>query len=80
MKVLLRNRTTRLYCAASNGWTAAADQAFEFTSVPQATRFALDQNLQGTEIILRYYTFPDEVSVPLLPEWGHLYQPDSAAA
>jgi hypothetical protein len=80
MKVFIRNRKTWLYCAEPSAWAAAAEQARGFTSVPQAAKFALDANLQGIEIVLKCYTLPDEVSVPVLPEWCDLPQLDSAAA
>ena len=43
--------------------------AFAFTSVPEATKVALDGNWAEMEIVIRYETLPDEVAVPVLPEW-----------
>ena len=80
MRVFLRNTKTRLYCADSNGWAAVWGQARDFTSVPHAVRFALDGDLPDIEIVLRYEMLPDEVALPLLPEWCDYYQADSAAA
>ena len=64
MRVFLRNRKTRLYCADSNGWAAAAGQARDFTSVPKAARFALGESLLEIEIVLKYDVQPEEVAVP----------------
>ena len=72
MKVLLRNRTTRLYCAGSNGWAAAAEQALDFTSVRRAARFARDEKLPETEVVVRYDLLAEEVALPLVPEWCDL--------
>jgi hypothetical protein len=80
MRVLLRNTKTRLYCADSNGWAAAAGQALDFTSVPHAARFALDGRLPELEIVVRYDSLAEEITVPLLPEWCDLRQADAAAA
>ena len=80
MKVFLRNRKTRLYCAESSEWVPAAGQAFDFTSVSLATRFALDQRLLEIELVVKYDLLPDEVPVPLLPEWRNFGQPPAAAA
>lgn len=77
MKVFLRNITTGLYCTGSNGWVASQKQALEFTSVPQAARFALETILPGTEIVLQSDVLPDEVVVPVIPEWcGFKYPPE----
>jgi hypothetical protein len=80
MRVFLRNTKTRLYCADSNGWAAAAGQAFDFTSVPHAARFALDERLPEIEIVVRYDSLEEEIAVPLVPEWCDLHHPDAAAA
>jgi hypothetical protein len=42
MRVLWRNKKARLCCADLNGWAATVGQAFDFTSVAHATKFALD--------------------------------------
>jgi hypothetical protein len=80
MRVFLRNTKTRLYCADSNGWAAAAGQALDFTSVPHAARVALDESLPEIEIVVWYDSLAAEVVVPLLPEWCDFDQSDSAAA
>jgi len=69
MKVFLRNTKTGLYCTGSDGWVATEQQALDFTTVPQATRFALDEPSPETEIVLRSDLLPDEVVVPVIPEW-----------
>lgn len=46
-----------------------AKQAFDFITVPLATRFALDRSLPGLEIVLRYHGLPDEVTMPILAEF-----------
>jgi hypothetical protein len=80
MRVFLRNTKTRLYCADPNGWAAAAGQALDFTSVPHAARFALDERLLGFEIVVRYDSLEEEVTVPLLAEWCDLDHAHSVAA
>ncbi len=80
MRVFLRNKKTRLYCAESNRWTGEVGQACDFTSVPRAARFVRDQKLPGLEIILKYDTLQDEVVVPVLAEWCDIDRPRSAAA
>jgi hypothetical protein len=80
MRVFLRNRRTRLYCAGANGWAAAIGQAVEFDSVPQAIRFAVDGSMPETEVIVRCDLLAEEVALPLLPEWRDHDHPRSAAA
>ena len=80
MKVFLRSRITRLYCAESNEWSAATGQALDFTCIARATRFALAESMPGIELVLKYDMLPDEVPVPLLAQWRDFGQPDSAAA
>jgi hypothetical protein len=80
MRVFLRNKKTRLYCAGANGWAAAIGQAVEFDSIPQATRFAIDGRMPETEVVVRCDLLAEEVALPLLPEWRDLEQPRSAAA
>jgi hypothetical protein len=55
-------------------------QALQFESVALATRFALDENLPETELVIRYDGVPQEVALPLLREWCNFGHPDSAAA
>ena len=80
MRVFLRNKKTRLYCAESNRWAAAVGQAIHFTSVPHAARFARDGKLAEVEVVLRCDLLEEEVAVPLVPGWCDFDQPDSAAA
>ena len=80
MRVFLRNKKTRLYRADSNRWLAAVGQAFDFTSVPRAARFARDEKLPGLEIVVKYDTLQDEVVVPVLAEWCDIDRPLAAAA
>jgi hypothetical protein len=79
MRVFLRSKLTRFYCAASNGWTAAIGRALEFTSVAHAARFARDEKLPGTEIVVRYDLLAEEVVVPLVPEWCDVDQRAAAS-
>jgi hypothetical protein len=80
MRVFLRNRKTRLYCTGSNEWADSEGQALDFASVPQAARFAFDEDLPEAEIVLKFHILPEEVALPVLPEWCNLDQPHSAAA
>ena len=79
MRVLLRNKQTRLYCASSNGWTSATAQAILFTSVRQAARFALEERVPEAEIVVRCDLLEQEVALPLLPEWCDVHELGSAA-
>ena len=72
MRVLLRNKRTRLYCAAYNRWAVAAAEALPFTNVPQAARFAYDEQVPEAEIVVRCDLLAQEVAVPLLREWCDL--------
>ena len=72
MRVFLRNKRTRLYCAASNTWAAACTEALPFTNLQQAARFALDEKVSEAEIILRCDLLDQEVAMPLLAEYCNL--------
>jgi len=69
MRVLLRSTQTGLYCAGSDGWAASENRALDFTSVPQAARFAYHEHMPQAEIVLRSEVLPEEVVVPMIPEW-----------
>lgn len=69
MRVFLRNKQTRLYCASSNDWADAISRALPFSSVPHAARFAFDQKIPEAEIVLRSDLVEHEVALPLLPQW-----------
>jgi hypothetical protein len=77
MRVFLRNRQTRLYCAAADRWTVVLAEAFAFSDIQHATRFALDQKLPEVEIVVRCDLVDQEVAMPLLPEW---YKPPCVVA
>ena len=78
MRVFLRNKQTRLYYAGPTGWADSAGQALQFTSVSQAARFGLDHSLPDIELVLACYTLPDEVAMPLVPEWCAIDPPGPA--
>jgi hypothetical protein len=80
MPVFIRNKKTQLYRAAAKGWVGVAEQALGFTSVPEATRFALGENMPETELVLLFGLLPDEVVVPVVPEYRDFGQPAAAAA
>jgi hypothetical protein len=79
MRVFLRNRQTRLYCASSNGWTIAMAHARLFSSVRQAARFAFDEKVPDAEIVMRSDLLEQDITLPLLPEWCDLREPRSIA-
>jgi hypothetical protein len=79
MRVFLRHKKTRLYCATHDAWAVAITQARLFNNVPQAARFAFEQEVPEAEIVVRCDLLEQEVALPLLPEWCDLHQPDSAA-
>ena len=78
MKVFLRHRQTGLYRTCSNRWVAVTEKALGFTSVPEATRFALDAKLPEAELVLKFELQP-EVTLPLLREWCDLLPPGAPA-
>jgi hypothetical protein len=69
MRVFLRSKKTGLYRSDLKAWAAAPEEARGFVSVPQATRFALDASLPEVEIVLRCDLLPEEVVLPVLPEY-----------
>jgi hypothetical protein len=79
MRVYLRNRESRLYYAASDGWAAARTQALVFRSVRQAARFAIDEKVPEVEIVLRSDLLEEEVTLPLIPQWCDIHEPRAAA-
>jgi hypothetical protein len=80
MRVFLRSKKTQLYRSGAKGWVVAPEEALGFASVPQATRFALDEQVPEAEIVLRFGLLPDEVVVPVLPEYCCFPQPQAVAA
>jgi hypothetical protein len=80
MRVFLRNKRTRLYCAGSDGWAPAIGQAVEFTSVRRAITFAVEESMPETEVVVRCDLLAEEVTLPLVPEWRDYDRPGSAAA
>ena len=80
MRVFLRNKKSRLYCAGSKGWAPAIGQAVEFASVQRAVTFAVEKSLPESEVVLRCDILAAEVTLPLVPEWRDFHQSGSAAA
>ncbi len=80
MRVFLRNKRTRLYCASANCWAAAIGQAVEFGSVQRAITFAVEESMPETEVVLRCDLLAEEVTLPLVPEWRDHARPRAAAA
>ena len=80
MRVFLRNKETSLYWGVLAGCGAERKQAFDFGTVPRATRFALDKSLTDVEIILKCDSFPDEVTLPVLPDYCDFQQLRAKAA
>ena len=72
MRVLLRHKKTRLYYVGLNQMDGEHNQARDFTSVPQAARFALAEGLPEVEIIVRSDYLASEVAFQPLPEWCEL--------
>jgi len=79
MRVFLRHKQTRFYCAPANRWAATTAQALLFISVRHAAKFAFDQNLPQAEIVVWCDVLEQEVTVPLIPEWCDLHEPRPAA-
>jgi hypothetical protein len=69
MKVFLRNKQTRLYCASSDKWVVVTAQAIPFSSVPHAARFAFAEKILEAEIVVRSDLVEQEVALPVLPQW-----------
>ena len=72
MRVLLRHKKTRLYYVGLNQMAGEHSQARDFTSVPQAARFALAEGLPEVEIIVRSDYLASEIPFQPLPEWCEL--------
>jgi hypothetical protein len=79
VKAFVRNQKTHLYRAAASGWVIASEQALCFTSVTQATKFALEEKVPQAEIVLTFESHPYEFVVPVLPAYRDHDQPDAAA-
>ena len=79
MRVLLRNKQTRLYFASSSEWVVAMTEAQLFSSVPRAARFAFDEKMPEAEIVVRCDLVEQEIALPLLPEWCDFDKRRSAA-
>ncbi len=69
MKVLLRNRRTKLFYVGQNLTGGRPEEARDFGNIAKATRFSLREKLPDMEIVLRYDACPGEVPLPVLPEW-----------
>ncbi len=72
MRVLLRDRLTGRYVAGGGTAAVSRQEAHDFTSVPSATRFALDSAMSSVEIVLSYDQPDCEIPLPLLAEWCRL--------
>jgi hypothetical protein len=80
MRVLLRHKKTGLYYVGLNQMAGEHNQARDFTSVPQAARFAFAEAMPEVEIIVRCDYLAHEVSLQPLPEWCELDQARPLAA
>ncbi len=75
MKVLLRNRRTKLYYVARNLSGAKPEDARDFGNVAKAIKFSLGEKLPDMEVVLRYESAPGEVPLPVLPDWCFFERP-----
>jgi hypothetical protein len=69
MRVLLQNTKTRLYYAPFNQRLTESALALDFVSIPDAAKFAFEEDLGDMEIVLSYDDPQCEVHLPVLPEW-----------
>jgi hypothetical protein len=69
MRVLLRNKRTRLFYVGPNLSGLKHEEARDFGDVPRAAKFTLEQKLPDVEIVLRYAVCPGEVPLPVLADW-----------
>jgi hypothetical protein len=69
MKVLLRNRRTKLYYIGRDESGVRHEDALDFGNISSATEFTLEQKLPDLEIVLRYANCADEVPLPILSAW-----------
>jgi hypothetical protein len=69
MRVLLQDTKTRLYYACFNERHSESAQALDFVSIPDAAKFAFEEELRDMEIVLSYDHPHCEVHLPVLPEW-----------
>jgi len=63
--VVLRNRGTGQYYAASNGWSGNSSVAHEFDTVESAIELARTQRLADMEVVLRYDDPACDLVLPL---------------
>jgi hypothetical protein len=80
MKVLLRNRRTRLYYTGRDESGVKPEDALDFGNISRATEFTFEQRLADMEIVLRYATCPGEVPLPILPAWRSFQTAPAAPA
>ena len=54
MKILLQNRTTRLFFRAPNVWVTDVEMAHSYPSSVAALTCALQERLRDTQIVLKF--------------------------
>jgi hypothetical protein len=69
VRVLLRNRLTKLYYVGLNQLDVWYQRALDFGDVPGAAEFTLEEELPDMEIVLRYDSFDGGIALPVLAEW-----------
>ena len=63
MKVLLQNRTTRLFFQEPDVWVADASMACSYASSAAALRSALRDHLRDTQIVLKFPKESDDITM-----------------
>jgi hypothetical protein len=69
MRVLLRNRRTKLYYMGLNQPGGDCQVALSFGNVGSAAKLTFEEKLPDMEIILRYDSCESEIALPVLAEW-----------
>jgi hypothetical protein len=72
MRVHLKRRRTGHYYRDAKQLASDVGQALGFDTVSAAAEFALAEQLTEAEIVLRWESRADEISLPVLREWGEL--------
>ncbi len=67
--VFLRNHETHEYYAGIASWVCDQAGAYDFNNVETAVQLALEQKLDGLEIVLRYDDPACDLVVPVRRNW-----------
>ncbi len=64
MKVLLQNKTTRLFLQEPGSWTSKLDEAFIFINSGEAIDFAFQHELSNVHVVLWFREQNHTLTIP----------------